>query len=128
MDSAWGVEREGLNRCVCVDCCPLIQGDDVFSRLLGRGPHVGVDFSTFVKPRQLQICRPIEHFPEVIQLDAGHMLDKPKQICAGLGHRPSHIALADTVQLREQRPTLFVQITVNNLLRVHRANLVGLLG
>jgi hypothetical protein len=127
-NSAWGVERAGLNSCVCVDCCLLIQGDDVFSRLLSRGPHVGVDFSAFVKPGQLQTCRPIEHLPEVIQFDAGHMLHKPKQICAGLGHRPSHITLADTVQLCEQRPALFVQITVNNLLRVHRANLVGLLG
>jgi hypothetical protein len=52
------------------------------------------------------------------------MFDKSEQICASWRHRPSHLTLADAIQLGQQRLAMLVQIPMNDPLRVHPANLV----
>ena len=49
------VQGESFNGCVRMGCRLPVELDDFLPGLLGRGPHVGVDFSLLVRPWQWHI-------------------------------------------------------------------------
>jgi hypothetical protein len=110
------VEGKHLERLVAVLPCPVIETEEVVTRLIGGRPHVGgLRHRAVVLPGQGHRRRPAHTRTEVAELDADQVLDQAEQVGAGRNQRAAYVVLgqplerADDIVARPLEMTLEVE-------------------
>src|ERR1700728_2217202 len=112
-----GVEGQGVDGGIGMAPGPALQLDDLFARLIGPGPLIGVGLGVILEPRRRLSWRASEGSAEVDELRMGLVLDEPEQVGASRHQRPADVVFRQPVELPHEGLTTSLQVVLEDSLR-----------
>ena len=112
------VECEGVDGPVGVDPGPVVQLDDLLTRLVGGSPHVRARFSVSSEPQQRLTGWASEGVAEIDELPTRSVLDQTEEVGAGRDQGTADVVFGKSVELPNESFPGALKIELEVCLRI----------